>query len=366
MFHSFTDANKRAHELALDEEEGGPSLNEHYAQGCRRKRPRISNQERLLVVGAACVDVVDILDAFPSEDSENRSKRRLRRLGGNGANLARVAVQFKPLKVTLLYATSEETLDPGAAFARGALRKTGVQAYPLLTCVFGEDEAGQSDCSKKKNFDVTETGSADLFPSSYILQCNGSRTIVTHRNLPEITCDLFASVYVPMGQSWIHFEGRDFKEVAGMMQHVASACTVSLELEKERSNGDVMGLVRFADVVMISRSFCIGRGFSTAADLFKHLKERKGELQIKDDAKVVVPWGEEGAYGFCFGDAKGQIFVPVPQVSGQVVDTVGAGDCFNAALISSLMQGEDLESAIHFGCTVASRKTRQQGLAGLV
>uniref|UniRef100_A0A8B9QZ81 Ketohexokinase n=1 Tax=Apteryx owenii TaxID=8824 RepID=A0A8B9QZ81_APTOW len=49
-----------------------------------------------------------------------------------------------------------------------------------------------------------------------------------------------------------------------------------------------------------------------------------------------------------------------------VVDTLGAGDTFNAAVIFALSEGQSLQEAITFGCRVAGRKCGVQGYDGIV
>lgn len=75
---------------------------------------------------------------------------------------------------------------------------------------------------------------------------------------------------------------------------------------------------------------------------------------------VVITLGAEGAAGF---SSRGRARVPAPAVD--VVDTIGAGDAFGAALLAWLRQhrllakglsldGPELESALEFACRVAS------------
>ena len=49
----------------------------------------------------------------------------------------------------------------------------------------------------------------------------------------------------------------------------------------------------------------------------------------------------------------------------QVVDTLAAGDTFNAATIHALSRGQLVPTAITFGCRVAGAKVGMKGLDGL-
>ena len=48
-----------------------------------------------------------------------------------------------------------------------------------------------------------------------------------------------------------------------------------------------------------------------------------------------------------------------------VVDTLGAGDTFNAATIFALNAGKSLSEAVTFGCRVAGTKCGMMGNSGL-
>ena len=49
----------------------------------------------------------------------------------------------------------------------------------------------------------------------------------------------------------------------------------------------------------------------------------------------------------------------------KVIDTLGAGDTFNAATIFALGQGQSLPKAITFGCRIAGAKCGMKGNLGL-
>jgi ketohexokinase len=49
-----------------------------------------------------------------------------------------------------------------------------------------------------------------------------------------------------------------------------------------------------------------------------------------------------------------------------VVDTLGAGDTFNAAIIHAKLAGRPLAECLHDACQLAGKKCGQQGLLGLL
>ncbi len=319
---------------------------EASAKQARKRRARVCDQEKLLVVGCACVDVIDSLPAFPREDGEYRSSSRVRSLGGNGANLARVAAQLGRLSVSLLYATAEAESDPAGGYVRAELEASGVTDAGVLTA------GGDRRVS---------------LPSSFILLCPGSRTIVHNRGrLPEVSVDDFHSCYIPFAFTWIHFEARpNARDTQAMMQFVQGTCTLSLELEKERGPEDVLALLApLADLVLFSRAFVEGRGFSSAQAFLEAQIARPERL--RPNAKLVVAWGAQGAYGACVGADPREVFHQPAESVPEPLDTVGAGDTFNAALIVHLMRGCTLREAVRFACHVAAVKIKQHGFGGLL
>jgi sugar/nucleoside kinase (ribokinase family) len=73
-------------------------------------------------------------------------------------------------------------------------------------------------------------------------------------------------------------------------------------------------------------------------------------------ARVVMKLGEKGA--LCADQSSRQL-VSLPPVTP--VDTTGAGDCFNAALIAGLLQGLPLPGAAALGCAAGALSTRLPG-----
>lgn len=95
---------------------------------------------------------------------------------------------------------------------------------------------------------------------------------------------------------------------------------------------------------------------------------------------MVCPWGEQGAAAI---DKDGKVVDMITQHKfqqllydlqvysspafspSQVVDTLGAGDTFNAGLIHALSNGLSLENAVNFGCKLAGSKCGMLGYDGL-
>lgn len=86
-------------------------------------------------------------------------------------------------------------------------------------------------------------------------------------------------------------------------------------------------------------------------------------LAAQDGARRVVR--TLGARGLQWCDAQGRV-QPMPAVdAGPVVDTLGAGDVFHAALGLALAEGQTDRDALHFASAAAALKcTRPDGIAG--
>jgi sugar/nucleoside kinase (ribokinase family) len=75
--------------------------------------------------------------------------------------------------------------------------------------------------------------------------------------------------------------------------------------------------------------------------------------------RVVVKLGASGA--LCADGTEFHRIEPRAPLAGPVVDTTGAGDCFNAGLIAGLLRGLDLPSAARLGCAVGTASAQAAG-----
>lgn len=286
--------------------------------------------KRVLVVGIATLDIVNRVARYPAEDEEVRAVAQAVRRGGNGANTAVVLAQ-QGVSCEFLGMLAR---DAGAEQVLADLAAHGVDAQ---------------HCPR---VDATT-------PTSYISLSaqTGSRTIVHYRDLPEMAAEAMEVVDLE-DVDWVHFEGRNVEQVGRMMSEVYSAGKpCSLEVEKPREG--LWELLPLASVLMFSRPF-----FQTelACDTLEQARDRLRELSLKYPGKrLSLTWGADGAMGAEDGD----LTQHAEPALAQVVDSIGAGDSFNAAIIASAVHGLAWPECVKRAVQLASRKCAQAGFSKL-
>ncbi|MBS3799978.1 MAG: carbohydrate kinase [Thioalkalivibrio sp.] len=282
---------------------------------------------RILSSGIVTLDHTLDVETFPTEDSEVRAIASTTQPGGNAANTASILAQLGH-RAALAAVVAE-----GAA-GTDLLARLEARALETAPC-------------------VRKPGAT---PTSHILRsrATGSRTIVHHRDLPELAAgDLDG---LPWGEyDWLHFEGRNPVALATILRRARTALVdqpVSLELEKPREG--LEACLEYADVIMLSRDWAATLAATPDAAL-RILARRL------PDRILTVTAGAEGAWLA----AAGEIFHCPPTPGLRVVDSVGAGDTFNAGLIDALVSGQPPEQALTAAVRLAELKLEQVGLDGL-
>lgn len=282
---------------------------------------------RILLTGVATLDIINTVDEYPTEDSEVRASEQVRCMGGNACNSAQVMQQLGHSS-SLLCTFAD---DAAAGFIQAQLRERQIEF---------------SHCP-------TRTGS--VTPTSYITlsRATGSRSIVHYRQLDELNAQQFAQLPLAI-YDWCHFEARNCEQLLEMLQLCkAAGRPVSLELEKPRDQ--LEPLLPLADVLLISRPFAESQGFSSAQQCLQHFSQRYA------DAIISCSWGDQGAWLY----NKQQIIHQPAFTVARVVDSLGAGDTFNAGLISQLAQKIAPAKALAFACELAANKCTQTGFNNL-
>lgn len=282
---------------------------------------------RVLLVGIATLDIINEVERYPHEDAEVRTLGQHTRLGGNAAN---TAVVLRQLDCDCEFMGCLAN-DSGAAYVRSALTAAGI---------------GLSHAP------VIPNGAT---PTSYIAlsRDNGSRTIIHHRDLPELRCRDFTHINTD-DYDWFHFEGRNVDVTAAMLRAIAGRTPTSVEIEKPRA--DIETLFPLADVLLFSRHYALSMGHNDPRAFLENLHTNLPRQRL------ICAWGEAGAAAMERGNYH---WADAPRLA-QVVDTVGAGDTFNAGIIGALLTGHSLPDALHAAVRLASRKCAQTGFAHLV
>jgi ketohexokinase len=281
----------------------------------------------VLGVGIAVLDLVNEVECYPAEDDEVRALAMRRVRGGNVTNsLAVLSRLGHPCRWVGTLGD-----DPAADLILADLAGHGIEARDAVRVPGGTT------------------------PTSSILvsRVNGSRTIVHFRDLPELSAEDFDRVSLD-GLAWVHFEGRHPQETARMIRRVreeAPDVPISVELEKHRPG--IEALLHGPQLMLASRAFARAGGFEDAGDFLE-------DLLLRSDARLcVVAWGAEGAAFLARGGHVQRVPAYVPT---RVVDTLGAGDVFNAGLIHGLLQGLPDGEAVVQAVKLAGLKCGHPGL----
>ncbi|XP_061788802.1 ketohexokinase isoform X4 [Nerophis lumbriciformis] len=294
--------------------------------------------KKVLCIGLVCLDIISVVDKYPEEDTDNRCVSQRWQRGGNASNSCTVL----------------SLLGTSCAFM-GSLCAGPVASFIL------ED-------FQKLNIDMSLVSehAQCVTPTSLVISSSstGSRTILhINRNVPDVTAEDFSKVDLSHFK-WIHWEGRNVDEQLKMIQQVArhnaalplqQQITISVEIEKPRE--PLYELFAYGDVVFVSKDVARHLGFQTPQTALEGLRCR-----VKVGAVVICAWAEKGADALA---PDGLLVHSDAFPPERLVDTLGAGDTFNAAVIHKLSNGARLEEALTFGCRVAGGKCGFHGYGGI-
>jgi len=288
------------------------------------------NNKHILGVGIATVDIINEVAQFPAEDSEHRALTQRICRGGNATNTLVVLQQL------------------GHQCAWAGTLADDANAEIILSDL----TTHHVDLTHIKRIHNTTT------PTSYVTlhRSTGSRTIVHYRDLAEYGFIDFQKI--SLGQfRWIHFEGRNISETKKMLHYAKQhygAITRSLEVEKART--DMEHLFPLADVILFSKNYANSIGTTNAVHFLTSMRKKI------PDADLICAWGEQGAFAL---PKNSQLLHAQPTPIEKIIDTLGAGDTFNAAIIHQRLTKKNWQTALNTACQLAGKKCSQYGLSNI-
>ncbi|KAK2742123.1 pfkb family kinase [Colletotrichum kahawae] len=350
---------------------------------------------------------------FPEEDAKLRATSLRVRRGGNCPNTIEVLQQ-------LLRNTPDggDQSSPQQALQMHLVsplpeRQSQAAAHIIASLTPTSPSSGHESplSSPAVNFEHSLFRAGHQMPAScYILrsEATGSRTIVNHNDLPEMTVAEFLAVAEAFRcrgeETWWHFEGRipetTLECVRSLRRVLGASVMVSVEVEKPGRPG-LRELAAEADVVFYAKSWAevsnllwerepsvvgrsdekltnttalrlhICRGLPERGEPAASVGFRTAALEPLADRRLhsslaMITWGAEGASCLSLQDQR-YVERPVEHAVQHVVDSVGAGDTFVAGMLYGLICRErwELGEKLGFAVDLATLKVQREGFSGL-
>lgn len=284
----------------------------------------------ILAVGIATLDIINVVDTYPPENSEVRATSQKKVRGGNATNTLVVLSQLNHNCHWAGVSVDE---------ADATVVQQELQQYSISSSACRIENKGK-------------------IPTSYITlnKQTGSRSIVHYRDCPEYSFDDFRQIDLSQFD-WVHFEGRNIEQTRLMLDHLVTQYPhIPRSLEVEKTRPDIETLFNLATLLLFSKDYAIHRGFDSPHAFLT-------QIAHETTVPATCTWGERGAW---LRTSKSEFTHHQPQLNRPVIDTLAAGDTFNAGMIHSLVNQADYEKALHFASSLASHKCQQTGLHDLL
>lgn len=166
--------------------------------------------------------------------------------------------------------------------------------------------------------------------------------------------------------AWIHSSGmaivHDTSARSSIIQIFKEAYSMgiptSFDLNLRVDQGSLDPVYKEAVLEVIKYSNYV---LGSADEEFRYLGEHDNPIEnarafVNKDRTIIVRMGKEGSYGLSIEEE-----VKTEAFDVEVVDTVGAGDVYNAGFIAAILNGYNLKDSLVMGNAVAGYTVNQKG-----
>jgi ribokinase len=299
----------------------------------------LANQKRVLVLGDIMVDIVFKINLYPKEGAEALATSTSQRLGGSGCSTARVL---------------------------NHLGESSLLAANLGCDLFGDYALKQvSDMGLK-----TDLVCADpAFHTGFMMitiSPGGQRTMFGFRDHDQPSFPAEKISQMATSASWLHISGYSAlveNQWQSVQKIITWARTLGIPVSLDPGIEPVQQAPKRLLAILPEIDFLLASdlevaGCASSADLENSIQILK-EHGLKN---LILKLGEHGSRIISL-----HLDATIPVFSGApVVDTNGAGDCFNAGFIHGQLQGLTLDESARLGNAVAFLTiTSGEGISGL-
>jgi len=284
-------------------------------------------------LGEVVIDLIASIPRFPEPDEKIFATKYEKHPGGVTANFC-VALSRLGVKSGFIGGVGE---DADGTYLRDVFKRERVDASRLVT---------RKDALTPLNFvTVTPDGQKTIFQSPYML------TVFPRPE--ELDLDYIADAKV------LHTTALRVDTAERALKHAKrEGLTTSFDLEKHVA---VYGLEKLAPLIKLTDVLLPNKMGALTLTGTQSLKEAAEKLLALGPRIVVITLGERG----CLIKTEREI-LEVPAFKVRAVDATGAGDAFNAGLITGILNQWDLRKAATFANAVAAIKITHPGAqAGL-
>jgi sugar/nucleoside kinase (ribokinase family) len=246
----------------------------------------------------------------------------------------------------------------GGSAANTACWLAHLGASVRLAAAVGDDELGRSVRTELDDLGVAFVGHVDdKVPTGIcvvLIDETGERTMLPDRGANEVLSPAVVEAAIDADAAWVHVSGY---ALLGSGSHPAAVAAIAAARR--------LGLPWSVDAASAAPLEAVGptrflRWLDGCTVLFANEDELdvlggvEGALAHADE--VVLKLGPAGASW-----TNGAGTASSPAAPATVVDTIGAGDAFDAGFVAARLQGSDPAASLHAGGVAAARAVSQRG-----